>query len=182
MEIKYLKSSEISKEVMNGLVEVFFSNRYEYEPNLYHRLNVSEEEEKKDYILKEKIRTDLEQRVKIRFGFFVVYDGNQIVGYNNHYLNEHNGNYKKLEIGTTVINPTHHGRGIGQEIYKKIEEMHREDFKIKEILRATWSTNERQKYLYDKNGYKIIEVIKNHYGVEGIHKLTFSKKVNQTEE
>lgn len=178
MEMVYMKKQDISEEILNGLVEVFFSNRYEYSPNQYYRMSIDESLKNKDKLLKEKIRLDMTQRIQLGFRFFVVIEDGEVIGYNNHYLNEFDPNYVKLEIGTTCVLPKCHGRGIGQMIYAAIEKMWQENKKIKEVLRSTWSTNERQRYLYQKNGYEVIEVLKDHYGVDGIDKMTFSKKMN----
>lgn len=182
MEFKYLKGRDMDEFVVEGIANVFYSNRYQYEPNLYYRMNISEEDTQKEEKLRKKLTEDMKQRIKLGFSFFVAFDGDQVIGFNNHYVNDHQKENVIIEIGTTCVDPIYHGNGIGQKIYKYIEEMWEKNERIKEIKRSTWSTNERQKYLYGKNDYQLIEELHNHYGVEGINKLIFSKKVNQKKE
>lgn len=175
MEFTLIKGEEMlnSKYILESLTHIFFDSRYDFEPNLYYRHNVKTNEE-----LWLSLQETLIERASIGNYFVIIKFDGEIVGFNNHLPTERIINekeYKTAVIGTTCILEKYRNFGIGKALYAFLDDLFLNIHKVEAVTRNTWSTNERQKNLYSKFDYKVLNVSVDHYGVSGLDSLTFYK-------
>lgn len=155
------------------VTEIYASNNKAYTPTLIERHNVEQESELYD-VLHELII----ERVNKGYIFYLIYLDGELVGFNNHLLVQKwikGTRYAVLQIGTTSISPDYQNKGIGTALYARIDEDAEHFYKVEAIIRVTWSTNERQKHLYEKYAYKPYLIRLDHFGIVGVDSITYYK-------
>lgn len=173
IEIKRKEGYLLTDSEIRRLVKIYKANDKAYTPTLKERHRVISDKE-----LYKALKDKLVERINLGYIFYLVYLDGKLVGFNNHRLRQKyikGKEYAILEIGTTSIHPKYQNRGIGKALYTRIDEDAENYYKVEAITRVTWSTNERQIYLYEKYNYKPYLIRLDHFGIEGVNSVSFYK-------
>lgn len=164
---------------IHRIVEIYQSNNALYEPMLVERYKVANE-----LLLFEPLLESMQLRIEEGYIFYLVYVNGEMIGFNNHHLHRvkiKGTEYPTLEIGTTSVLPEYQNIGIGKSLYTRIDDDAENLYQVDAVTRRTWSTNERQRHLYAKYGFKPFVIMLDHWGVEGVDTILYYKLLNNDE-
>lgn len=127
----------------------------------------------------------IEDYLRTSDSFITVYDNDHICAFSKlkhnalvEYLEEYENN---LLIDLTLVAPNYRYKGVGQLIYREIEDLNVEEFHHSVIIRTTWDTNLTQIHLYKKLGYSLQllpERNKDYGQKDNVKWVTYTKQFN----
>ena len=88
-------------------------------------------------------------------GIFSIFDGQEFVGLIQKIRLED----RNLHIGRFFINPQKQGRGLGSQALRKFVSLAFENEDIDTISLNVYEANQRSKDLYQKEGFKIVQMV-----------------------
>lgn len=158
--------------VFDKVVDIMVGVNEFFVPTLFERLEKGE-------TLLEKVQFAILERIEQGYYFYIVYHEDEVVAFNNFLISNiviNGENLLGFNVGTTCVHQDYRNRGIGNQLYLKMEFDAKYLFKTDVITRATWSTNMTQLYLYDKMGFSEYRRDFNMRG-EGIDSVKFFKYI-----
>ena len=95
------------------------------------------------------------QILQVLEGIFSIFDGQEFVGLIQKIRLED----RNLHIGRFFINPQKQGQGLGSQALRKFVSLAFENEDIDTISLNVFEENQRAKYLYQKEGFEIVQMV-----------------------